>query len=1420
MVNSAYSLFVDAIISTPELSSTKYKRKEFNKSNFLDEIIPIFFKDTPVEVAFSIKDEDDNKNMSKDFSKQYDDIYQYGAINIIENKDFREEFEYFAPLHISKGNLPTNFIIFRIDGPGILNLNQDNFREEIINKLKCIKIFDMTNSTPLGEWLELNINNNKNYPITPLYIDFRKLEFSTWNGIDYETGGYSEKSFMLDSSLSVEQTYTDFEKFILNGYKNNKVIYPNIINFSFLFDDTPATPSSIRTWSLNRYLGFYLDKLEFIKNVSPYIMLSVKSDVVIDSNNLLYSLSENNPFIDSYREDENLYIEIGGIFYKIEKFSEQRSTIVQRVQLSDVLFEDLPNQTFITRYKIISDINLQNRQSEINKNLIYIDSTLDNKLTYSDKSTFEIENFEEADIWLIEINNKFHNIIKNNGEFYINTDYAFYQTLDKFEYYINDPDPKFRTSISLKIDENTVPKQFGIYRCKFTDIKDFDLDIVDTEYSKYEYMYRDKLTLTDETKMYTINQDSKSYPKDLDDFKISGSVVNIPASSEYVANSEAFRIEDNDLYTLWKKNAKRLKWGFQNSLSSNDYPYLLNNSFSSEDYNRTVNPYNVSPNRIDRNLDYFYTINADSNEYSHHSLHIEDDNYVEFKNADNSNNFLRLTQISDIGYFGLYDIIEIQLSNDSIPTYNTITTIQDIDYVQNEGWRIRTSVGFVGGTVSGKIKNKTRTTFSLDKYLNINYDLDYFTYFFGKKTNFDSGNLVKNTQKWSTFNTGDDSIPNITVFRGLKFQIQNVVGVQIKEKSVDIINTTFKNEFENYKFSILLSKNNFSISSDRTRVDGATLNYTNNTMKWDIIDEWKHDKIYYKNDVIKWNETLYISLTQSQILDPNIFPPNSTDWSIYNQKNIFWNSIVNGTTVTSSKNNMFELGQNLFDTFTILPPLVFNYNEYYYSSGNTGNNFWNPTQSYNFNDVVLHQDNLWISTTSSNFTTPKAKNVYIGSDGTYQEYWILATNSNSIWTSVELWNPLVEYTQLNSSWNGSFTPGHYVIFEDVVYATITNPTIGIEPPLDISWKRVYSFVQDTTFRYFKDFNLGNNPVIKMNNRYYLCVDNGEKNIPNTLSTLENGINIYINKKWKNILVNIYINDNTYTATENLGLSDIIFKKDNLSNTKRDNIYNDLYSKLSANNFMNALNDLSNYYEFSDKIRYVVIEEDLSLKLYDFNDLNSVSNLPVILNCQGPDEFLVKINSFKIETSTISLNEIKPRRTLLNGNISSLDEINYYSDISLATTIKENKSDNFKVINYSSLKNNLFNNLFRHSGYYSPIFHNIELFENSSLTSSAGNYKFDTSLTNFGKIKERVVSKINRQSNILKLKNNANLLSIYPMLDEFGYHTISFYIFKSTWDIEYHVECQEIPQTETVTGNQSLQFVIQNNNTNNSNLNLL
>ena len=73
-----------------------------------------------------------------------------------------------------------------------------------------------------------------------------------------------------------------------------------------------------------------------------------------------------------------------------------------------------------------------------------------------------------------------------------------------------------------------------------------------------------------------------------------------------------------------------------------------------------------------------------------------------------------------------------------------------------------------------------------------------------------------------------------------------------------------------------------------------------------------------------------------------------------------------------------------------------------------------------------------------------------------------------------------------------------------------------------------------------------------------------------------------------------------------------------------------------------------------------------------------------------------------------------------------------------------------------------------SSFYSPLY---------------GNYKFDTNLTDFGLMLERRVRKVNRKGSVLKLQTN----SIYPMLDEFGYTFMDFFIFRSTWDQGYHFE---------------------------------
>jgi hypothetical protein len=117
VVTSDYGLFLDCIDSSPELNSVRYRKVRFQKENYWDELIPHFYKNTPVEISYAIKYDEDNDVMFNDFSKQNDDLYLYGAKNITDNKDYTEEFEYFAPLHISKFSLPTNFVIFRVDGP-------------------------------------------------------------------------------------------------------------------------------------------------------------------------------------------------------------------------------------------------------------------------------------------------------------------------------------------------------------------------------------------------------------------------------------------------------------------------------------------------------------------------------------------------------------------------------------------------------------------------------------------------------------------------------------------------------------------------------------------------------------------------------------------------------------------------------------------------------------------------------------------------------------------------------------------------------------------------------------------------------------------------------------------------------------------------------------------------------------------------------------------------------------------------------------------------------------------------------------------------------------------------------------------------------------------------------------------------------
>jgi len=1274
MVESDYSLSLDSIDSAEELSLDSYKNVSFTKRNYYDELIPYFYKGLPSDIAYSIKYDNDVDTMSDDFSEQYDEIYQYGARNIVNNKNYKEEFEYFAPLYLTN-NLPKKFIIFRVDGPGLGVLSKDNFNSEIITNLKVVKIFDMTKESTLGEWLNLNFVDNEFFPKTPLDMDFRNLEFSTWNGIDYKTGGYTSKSRFIDDIIDEEKEIFEMDKFILDSYRDNKVVFPNIMNFSFLFDDSPSTPEIKRKWSLNRYLGFYLEDMELIQTISPYITPFLRDDVVVLSGNILYSPTSTDPFSDEdgkgWVSTRPFYIEYKGSYYKVEQFVENVGVSLQKTKKKNTQFVTESYQsTEVTRYRIIADVDLTGKESELNQNFGLIDSN--NKLIDYNVDYLEIDGFEDADVWLIEIDGVLHNLVDDDGSIKVVSDYSFNFNQNDYEY----TRAGETTKVSTLVDFNNTPKKFNIYKLKFSDIKDFDDRIIDTEYSKYEYEKEDELTLTDETKMYMENLLSNSNPKDLDDFIYKDEVVNIPVSSEYTANYETFKIDNNELSQIWRKNPVYCRWAYQNSISANDYPYSLNNSNIFEDFNRSVNPFDPDPKRVERNLDYFYTINSSTASYLHHTLHIESHD----DNGDIDNNF----------------------------------------------------------------------RFELDKYLNVGtystgsasatYSFDYFTSIFDRNTYFNNSDIKKNVKKHSEFNIGDKSIPNTTLLRGIEFSIYDVESVTLNDSDdLEKINLLTSNTFDGYKFSVLLSDNNFSIDVD------SQITVSDNLMDWTIIDDWKMDKEYATGSIVIFDDILYEANTNVTTSNPvKLFslkqvksaPYNQTEWDVYNPTdNIFW-----------SPDPLVQLAYPTGHR-------IYNHGEYYEYDSTGTEDFWNPASAsagYGDGEVVLYQGKYYMSMTSSNHYDPNFRRKFVfNNQFSNSGYWVATQSTNPKWTPIELWNPSVTYTTVGTQ---------SVIHNDTVWISNTSINPGEEPGVSNLWTREYSLEPDTDYVY-----PSSNPIIDMNNRYYLCNSNTSN------STLENGIVIYVNKKWKNVLININISDNTLP---------------NISESDRDELYDDLYKKITAYNFIESINDISNKNGFTDYVTYVIIEEDGTFTRHNYR--SNISTLPYMIKCNNPDLFSTKIDSLEKVPIDVS-NQLSLTKKLLDGKINNISQLNYFNRIPIASNIIENQFQPKVFENYHGNKNIVSNDIYRFSGFYMPLFYDLQLFEKNSEFKASGNYKFDTTLTDFGIIRERKIRKINRNGSILKLKDDNDIKSIYPMVDEFGYGVKDFFVFASTWDYKYHVE---------------------------------
>jgi hypothetical protein len=964
----------------------------------------------------------------------------------------------------------------------------------------------------------------------------------------------------------------------------------------------------------------------------------------------------------------------------------------------------------------MADISLEGKTiySDVSNfaiNINYQDG--ENRILYRNGTPFNIPNFEESDMWFIEIGGEYFKLVKNKAKtICLYTDYAFKQSIGEISYYINDPDPKYKKTIKTILDENSEPVKFNIYRCQFTDIKDFDNDIVETDYAKYEYELDSTIIKTEESKLYLTNLKTG----DIDDFKFGSEVTYLPASSEYTANNETFRINldyyknPSDLNDLWRKNPNFVKWGYRSSICSNDYPYLLNNSLLSDPFNRSTNFIEAKPIRVEKNLDYFLSINSKSSSYTNHSLHVEDSQ---------------------------------------------------------------------GGFINTNFK------FELDKYLGINYSLDYFTYFFGKRNEFFGGRIIKNTKKWSYIVDGDEDTNN-TVFRGLKFILKKTNSVSLQNETVslnDTISVSNTHDLTDYKFSILLSNNEYSVNPNPANPNNAIVTKRLNTTKWRVIEEFRTDRIYLQSDVVIWQDMLFQAIIDNSLEFPST-PASSENWILYNVPTIFWNPNIS--------NNFSQYGE--------FKSVVFNYGQYYYLyNENADIDFWNPVLIYVKDDMVIYRGSFFKSLLNDNIKVPgQSTNAYwqnvleVGREDMPTYY---TTSISDIfdgrepkWKLIKEWNPTKKYDNIDNIFQA-------VTYDEVLYGSTAS---SFDPFnfVNTEWIRMHSFKQDTNVIYGPTTSQNN--IVRLNGEIYECVDNTVPQLTRGTivdNTLDDGINIYINKKFKNVLVNIYVNDNTLSNAKET-LDGWVYSGDKVKNANRDDLYERLLYKFTASNFLTILKNPFQSYGFSDKLRYIVIEESGDLKIYDFNNSISFKNLPYILLPGEMTPVSVKQMKKTMIPYEVGQNILKPTKVLQDGIISTKKTINYYTDLPVAT--------NFSLNQVSELQERIlirrFPTIYRHSGQYSPIFKEIQLFRSNTLLKNFDNYKFDTELSDFGMTGEQIISKINRSGSILKLKDSASQKSIYPMFDEFGYHVVKRFIFKSNWDFEYHHECV-IPDTSKRTNDE-------------------
>ena len=264
-------MWLESIKANPELSKDLYSKVPIDTNQSHPANIFRFLNSgsTPNEITFDLTEQVDSTKTSKNFKDQFDFSHYFSGVKYLASNKYAERMSYFAPLYLKK-DVPDYFIIFKIEDPANFPLDEvkqkydageskTDYLIDLFSKASIIKTFDLRAETVPGKYLR-DYLNNPNFPTSPLSVSYEENDFTTWNGILINEGTFGSRGELTYDLYSSSQPLKFFEENITNGFSRNGIIFPNILNLEFVFND-----DSSAKYDFNRYLGVYVNAIELTK---------------------------------------------------------------------------------------------------------------------------------------------------------------------------------------------------------------------------------------------------------------------------------------------------------------------------------------------------------------------------------------------------------------------------------------------------------------------------------------------------------------------------------------------------------------------------------------------------------------------------------------------------------------------------------------------------------------------------------------------------------------------------------------------------------------------------------------------------------------------------------------------------------------------------------------------------------------------------------------------------------------------------------------------------------------------------------------------------------------------------------------------------------------------------------------------------